>query len=69
MEKNPPNNTQSYSKTVNNGQQQTSSNRKIEPDTIVIKKKYLQELLSEMIGRDFFSKKQRSGHSETIVGP
>lgn len=53
----------SSSKTENNGQQRTS-------DTIVIKKRYLPQLLSEMIGRDYCSKtKQRSGHSETIMGP
>jgi hypothetical protein len=51
--------------TTNNGQQQTSSNRKIEPDNIVTKKSDLQELLSEMIGRNHLSMQQRGGHIET----
>jgi hypothetical protein len=55
---NPPNNTQSSRKTTNNGQQQTSSSRKIEPDNILINKGELQELLSEMIGRNHFSMQQ-----------
>lgn len=59
------NNPPTSRKTTNNGQQQTSSNRKIEPDNIVIKKSDLQELLSEMIGRNHLSMQQRGGHIET----
>ena len=61
------NNPPTSRKTTNNGQQQTSSNRKIEPDNIVIKKSDLQELLSEMIGRNHLSMQQRGGHSETLA--
>jgi len=41
--------------------------RKIEHDNIVIKKSHLQELISEMIGRNHFSMHQRGGHNETLA--